>query len=167
MDLINYGLVSPDPWPNLWSLFLLVNSFKVVYIESSNHAYCMPAFKLFPIYFLITSLWEFQNWMNMCYGQFSAGQKYQLLNERSNVMNRFEKWCLNHFMKMGKRESSPGGKVTTVVIYECYNGDPAQQSITEQKQKACWTGMSLITLKASGIYTRESKKRALIVHLIS
>lgn len=95
----------------------------------------MPAFKLFPIYFLITSLWEFQNWMNMCYGQFSAGQKYQLLNERSNVMNRFEKWCLNHFMKMGKRESSPGGKVTTVVIYECYNGDPAQQSITEQKQR--------------------------------
>lgn len=36
-------------------------------------------------------------------------------------------------MKMGKRESSPGGKVTTGVIYECYNGDPAQQSITEQK----------------------------------
>lgn len=107
----------------------------------------MPAFKLFPIYFLITSLWEFQNWMNMCYRQFSAGQKYQLLNERSNVMNRFEKWCLNHFMKMGKRESSPGGKVTTGVIYECYNGDPAQQSITEQKQKACWTGMSLIKSK--------------------
>lgn len=108
----------------------------------------MPAFKLFPIYFLITSLWEFQNWMNMCYRQFSAGQKYQLLNERSNVMNRFEKWCLNHFMKMGKRESSPGGKVTTGVIYECYNGDPAQLSITEQKQKACWTGMSLIASKA-------------------
>lgn len=52
---------------------------------------------------------------------------------------------------MGKRESSPGGKVTTGVIYECYNGDPAQLSITEQKQKACWTGMSLITLKASGL----------------
>lgn len=166
MDLINYGLVSPDPWPNLLSLFLLVNSFKVV-SKSSNHAYCMPAFKLFPIYFLITSLWEFQNWMNMCYRQFSAGQKYQLLNERSNVMNRFEKWCLNHFMKMGKRESSPGGKVTTGVIYECYNGDPAQLSITEQKQKACWTGMSLIASKASGLYTRESKKRALIMHLIS
>lgn len=38
-------------------------------------------------------------------------------------MNRFEKWCFNYFMKMGKCESSFGGKVIIGVIYECYNGD--------------------------------------------